>query len=68
MKDELSNKIICQEAGSGMCNFQTCTEKKKYKKVNSTESRNGGEINNQRQSMVNRNKNHVTEVISNMLI
>ena len=42
--------------------------KKKYKKVNSTESRNGGEIKNQRQSMVNRNKNHVTEVISNMLI
>ena len=43
-------------------------KKKKYKKVNSTESRNGGEIKNQRQSMVNRNKNHVTEVISNMLI
>lgn len=67
MKDELSNKIICQEAGSGMCNSQICKENK-HKKINSTESRNGGETENQRQSMANRNKNHITGVISNILI
>lgn len=34
MKDELSNKIICQEDRSGMCHFQTYREKGVQKKFN----------------------------------
>lgn len=36
---ELSNKVICQEDGRGMCNFQACREKiiqKKKKRIQQT--------------------------------
>lgn len=66
-KGELSNKVLCQEDGRGMCSFQAHREKTVQKK-NSTDSRNGGEIKKQKQSMINKNKNHSTEAILNILI